>query len=390
MNQNIDRSKSFETILSLERTRLVRLCTRFTGDSNIAEDLAQETLLEAWRHFDALRDQDRIPQWLSGIARNVCLRWSRKQGQNLLQFAQPLPGDEDAVQAQLEDTIEDDFDIEAELERKELIELLDRALALLTPQARTLLIARYIEQTPLAEVAAHLGMNTGAVTMRLQRGKIALRRVLTTELRHELAPYRMGTTNKSGWEETPLWCMACGQHRIIGRYRQQENELWLKCPACCPEPDHFFVHAHSPSLLSGVKGYRRAFSRIAGWIDNFFLPQLAAARVTCYCGHTLPLQKARPGEAPLLPYSRQSLYCQCEVCGFSDSESLESLVFALPEIQRFYRQHPRIRLLSNYEVEADGQAAIVTRFESITNQEKFAVVSACDTFEALQHHGNGV
>jgi len=388
--QNTDRSKSFETILSLERTRLVRLCARFTGDSNVAEDLAQEALLEAWRHFDALRDQERIPQWLSGIAHNVCLRWIRKQRRNLLRSAEPLLIDEDVGQAQLEVSVEDDFDVEAELERKELIELLDRALALLTPQARTLLIARYIEETPLAEVAAQLGMNTGAVSMRLQRGKIALRRVLTTELRHELAPYRMGTTDTSGWEETPLWCMSCGQHRIIGRFRQHENELWLKCPVCCPEPDHFFVHTHSPSLLSGVKGYRRAFSRIASWVDNFFLLNLAAARVTCYCGHTLPLEIARPGEAPLLPYSQNSLYCQCEVCGFSDSESLESLVFALPEVQRFYRQHPRIRLLPNYAVEVDRRAAIVTRFESITNQERIAVVSAANTFEALQHHGIGV
>ena len=375
MIQNTDRSKSFETILSLERTRLVRLCARFIGDSNVAEDLAQEALLEAWRHFDALRDQERIPQWLSGIAHNVCLRWIRKQRRNLLQSAEPLLIDEDVGQAQLEVSVEDDFDVEAELERKELIELLDRALALLTP---------------LAEVAAQLGMNTGAVSMRLQRGKIALRRVLTTELRHELAPYRMGTTDTSGWEETPLWCMSCGQHRIIGRFRQHENELWLKCPVCCPEPDHFFVYTHSPSLLSGVKGYRRAFSRIASWVDNFFLLNLAAARVTCYCGHTLPLKLARPGEAPSLPYSQQSLYCQCEVCGFSDSESLESLVFALPKVQRFYRQHPRIRLLPNYAVEADGRAAIVTRFESITNQERIAVVSAANTFEALQHHGIGV
>ena len=60
------------------------------------------------------------------------------------------------------------------------------------------------------------------------------------------------------------------------------------------------------------------------------------------------------------------------------------------EVQRFYHEHPRIHLLPNYEVEADGRPAIVTRFESITNQEKIVVVSASDTFEALQYHGNGV
>ncbi|HEU5367303.1 MAG TPA: RNA polymerase sigma factor, partial [Ktedonobacterales bacterium] len=68
-----------EASLALERPRLVGLCARLTGRSDIAEDLAQETLLEAWRHLNDLRDQQKFSQWLSGIARNVCLRWQQKQ-----------------------------------------------------------------------------------------------------------------------------------------------------------------------------------------------------------------------------------------------------------------------------------------------------------------------
>ena len=384
--QNTDRTRDFETILLRERARLVRLCARFTGESSVGEDLAQETLLEAWRHFDALRDQERLPQWLSGIARNVSLRWAHKQGQNPLRLAEPLFREEEAEQAGLEDTLEDDFDVEAELERKELVELLDRALALLTPEARTLLIARYVEETPLAEVAAQLGVNTGAVTMRLQRGKIALRRVLTNDLRHELAPYQMDITDKVGWEETPLWCMSCGQRHIIGRFRADENKLWLKCPLCCPRPDQFFVYTHSSSLLSGVKGYRRAFSRIANWVDSYHRPHLAAGKIPCSCcGRVLPLLMDRPGEASSSGYG---LHYSCEACGIHDSESLESLVFALPEVQGFYQQHPRLRFLSPYEVEADGQVAIVTRFESVTNQEEIVVISATETFEVRGTYKN--
>ena len=37
----------WEAALRLERARLVRLCARFTGDVDAAEDLAQETLCEA-------------------------------------------------------------------------------------------------------------------------------------------------------------------------------------------------------------------------------------------------------------------------------------------------------------------------------------------------------
>lgn len=68
----------------------MRLCSKITGDDIIAEDLAQETLLEAWRHIDNLRSQEKLPQWLSGIAHNVCLRWARKRGRDLLQLAEPL------------------------------------------------------------------------------------------------------------------------------------------------------------------------------------------------------------------------------------------------------------------------------------------------------------
>jgi len=42
-------SGGWEITLPQERTRLVRLCTLLTGDSAAAEDLAQETLVEAWR-----------------------------------------------------------------------------------------------------------------------------------------------------------------------------------------------------------------------------------------------------------------------------------------------------------------------------------------------------
>ena len=73
----------------------------------------------------------------------------------------------------------DPFDIEVELERKELIALLDRAMSALPPETRT----------ALAEIAAQLGMNAGAIAMRLQHGRLALRRVLTTRLQDEIASY---------------------------------------------------------------------------------------------------------------------------------------------------------------------------------------------------------
>src|SRR3954465_13508072 len=70
----------FEGVLPSEWPRLVRLCAHFTGDRDAAEDLAQETLIEAWRHQDRVYDRQGYSSWLSAIARNVSLRWVRQRG----------------------------------------------------------------------------------------------------------------------------------------------------------------------------------------------------------------------------------------------------------------------------------------------------------------------
>jgi RNA polymerase sigma factor (sigma-70 family) len=185
-----------------ERIRLIHLCTKITGDRDAAEGLAQETLLEAWKHLNALRDQSRRAQWLNGVACNVCLRWMRRHQKDRAQLLDP-PADQDASPSRLEDFLADDFDVEVELEHKELVELLDRALALLPAETRTILVKRYVEESPLQEVADQLGLNVSTAAMRLQRGKLALRRVLTTDLRQEIAPYSISSTLDQ-WEETPF------------------------------------------------------------------------------------------------------------------------------------------------------------------------------------------
>src|SRR5215472_9909772 len=98
-----------DTELARERPRLAALCAGLTGDPFAAEDLAQETLLEAWRHRATLRDPTNLQSWLSGIARNVCLRWRRAQGREHSRHAPTdlaMPGNED----QLNDRFVDEAD----------------------------------------------------------------------------------------------------------------------------------------------------------------------------------------------------------------------------------------------------------------------------------------
>src|SRR6266567_4837271 len=102
--------QDLEEVLSGERTRIVGLCAMLTGNVDVAEDLAQEVLLEAWRSIERLRDAEQFSRWLSGIARNVCLRWARKQGRDLAHVAQQQ-ADQDMP---LEEQVAADFDVEFE------------------------------------------------------------------------------------------------------------------------------------------------------------------------------------------------------------------------------------------------------------------------------------
>ena len=221
MNDPAEQATQFFTqLLPTEHDRLVRLCTHLTGDPCAAEDLAQETLLIAWRKRDQIFDPTGTSYWLTAIARNVCRSWVRAQHIHI----DPIELDDE-----MPDT---SADIEVELERDEMAVLLDRALALLTPDARSLLIQHYIDEQPQTELAARLGLSDNALAVRLHRGKLSLRRVLTTYFTAEATAYGLLDGDDGGWQETRMWCNYCGQHRMLGKWERERSAMHLRCPGC--------------------------------------------------------------------------------------------------------------------------------------------------------------
>jgi len=95
--------------LPVDYARLVRLCARLTGDAQAAEDLAQDTLVEAWRQCHKLREPAGGDAWLSAIARNVCLRWTAARRRDRAHIIAPRPGESAVVPdsvARVADTVD--------------------------------------------------------------------------------------------------------------------------------------------------------------------------------------------------------------------------------------------------------------------------------------------
>jgi RNA polymerase sigma-70 factor (ECF subfamily) len=382
--QMADNAAAWDLTLHAERARLVRLCAYLTGNSEAAEDLAQETLVEAWRHAHKLHDPSGRDRWLAAIARNVCRRWSRASGRELARHAhEPL----DTNATEPVDRLVDEFDVEIDLERHELARLLDRALALLPAATRQVLIESYVEESPQAEVAARLGLSEGAVAMRLQRGKLALRRVLATEFSQEAAAYGLVDEDAQEWHETRIWCSSCGQRRYMGAFNQRTGDLVLQCPACRYSGVNLAL-AERGEPLRGGKGHRPALLQLMAWADGYFRHALPHGTVPCWrCGCPVFPRMGMPDYVPPAIQHLRGMYLRCDRCGCAHDLTLALLALWSPQGRRFWRAHPRLRTLPEREVEAAGRAAIVTSFESVADAARLDVVSARDTYEILSVHG---
>ncbi len=155
-----------------------------------AEDGAQETVISAYRHLASFRGDAKFSTWLTTIAIN--------QGRKRLRKAKGAA--EESIEEQT-DSHEGDFTpapltdwreipLEA-LERKELREALRAAVAELPAIYRQVFVLRDLEEQNIEETAEALGINPGAVKVRLHRARMMLQKRLVPFLK-TTAPARRG------------------------------------------------------------------------------------------------------------------------------------------------------------------------------------------------------
>lgn len=378
-------ARAMRASLADEHVKLVRLCAHLTGNPHIAEDLAQEALLEAWRGAHTLRDPNKRPQWLAGIARNVCRNWVRSNGRDLPR----LPQHADGVEAA------DDLDVELELERDELARLLDRAPGLLPPATRDILVERYVRESPHAEIAERMGLSEDAVSMRLNRGRLLLRRTITSRFRDEAAAYGFADRSHEGWQETRCWCLQCGRHKLEARIPPSPGTISFRCPACKPVRDrggfeYRLANAHFARLIGDLNRPQSILNRAAAWVHNYYTPALRECIVACTnCGRPTQLRIQQAIDQPDTGQISRGVYAACEACGEIVSSSARGLMMSLPDAQEFRRHHSRIRTLPERPVDAQGQAAVVMSFESVRDTARLDILSLRDSLEVVGIYGDG-
>jgi len=368
-------AQPIHTVLATERPRLVAFCARVSGSWDAAEDLAQETLLEAWRVRDRLHDLDGLTPWLTAIARNVCLRWRRSKGREsgYLVYGEAFSDALEIWSAEVGDGVA------TIVERPEVSASLKQALATLPAVTRAALIGSYVDETPLAELATQLGLSEGALRVRLHRGKLALREALTTA--HD-------ANKQGGWQTTRIWCPFCGRRRLGVWLDRSTGTFMFRCAGPCANEMDVLGYASSSPLVDQFSSPKSLLTRHCLDLGDHYRAALDVGRTECLrCGHEIATQQWLPGQSSPSPTLLYGIHLNCFACQAMGNGSPWHLSLDTPEAQRFWRRHPRMRALPTREIETAGRPALVIGYESVTGGERLEIVADRATYQTLRVYG---
>jgi RNA polymerase sigma-70 factor (ECF subfamily) len=143
---------------------LFKICKIYQDNAEDRDDLLQEMTLQLWLAFDSFRGESKFTSWMYRVALNTAIVFFKKQKRR--PDNQPLP---------------QNFDKAQELctgdEKEEKLVLFYQAVQQLGKLEKAL-IYLYMEDQPYDEIAAHLGITSLNVRVRLSRVKNKLKEII--------------------------------------------------------------------------------------------------------------------------------------------------------------------------------------------------------------------
>jgi RNA polymerase sigma-70 factor (ECF subfamily) len=160
--------EAFRILVRRHEDMLFAHAVRMTGRGDVAADLVQAALIKAYTSLDRCRDPAKFGAWAFRIVANQC--------KDYLKNVRRRNVDLDAVEP-----VAGSWDPDRDLERSELRDRLDGALAQLPPDQREAFIMKHEEGRSYEEMAELLDASVGALKMRVHRARDTLIELLDEE-----------------------------------------------------------------------------------------------------------------------------------------------------------------------------------------------------------------
>jgi len=170
---------AFDALVLRHKDKLYNLCYWFLGDRQEANDSAQDVFIKVFRSLKKFRFESAFSTWRYRIAANTCKNRLKssdfRQKKKMVRFDHPGKKEDGQYAAEIHDKTPSTM---VELEKKERMMLIQKAIASLPTDQSTVVVLRDIEGLSYEEVSNITGLNFGTVKSRLSRARQQLRKKL--------------------------------------------------------------------------------------------------------------------------------------------------------------------------------------------------------------------
>ena len=172
---------AMEKIVGRYEDRIFTFGLKMCGHLQDAEDIAQETFLNAFRYLKDFRGETKLKNWLFMIATRACIRKRRKkkcEPDHEISLDSFIHEDGSDGKYEIPDWSDDPSD---NVMRAELKKIIDAAIQTLPHKYRLVFNLREIEGFSTKETAEILGISTQSVKTRLHRARLFLREEISKQ-----------------------------------------------------------------------------------------------------------------------------------------------------------------------------------------------------------------
>lgn len=171
-------SDAFGELIRRYHRKCVNLAVGILRHRGEAEEETQNACWKAFKHIDQFHGEAEFSTWLLRIVENQCLMLIRQRRR--AQFVHLDERDPDGGTAPVQ-LPAPDADPEGELGKQEVLQVLRTEIRRIPPLLRKVIVLRDVDELPVSDLAAQLGITVAAAKSRLLRARVELRQRM---LRH--------------------------------------------------------------------------------------------------------------------------------------------------------------------------------------------------------------